>query len=72
MDLQIFSLKNPPNIANLQSSGKPAGSPIKGKDLAEQMTLLDSWFYEKLDAIELITQHVQEAWLQRYPNNTLP
>ena len=30
-------------------------SDIKGKDLAEQMTLLDSWFYEKLDATELIT-----------------
>ena len=28
MNLQIFSLKNPPNMANLQSSGKPAGSPI--------------------------------------------
>ena len=30
-------------------------SDIKGKDLAKQITLLDSWFYEKLDATELIT-----------------
>ena len=27
-DLQTFSLKNSLNMANLQSSGKPAGSPI--------------------------------------------
>ena len=27
VDLQIFSLKNPRNMADLQSSGKPAGSP---------------------------------------------
>ena len=33
LDLQIFSLKNPPNMANLQSSGKPAGSPILGPDV---------------------------------------
>ena len=30
LGLQIFSLDNPSNYANLQSSGKHAGSPIKG------------------------------------------
>mgnify|MGYP001792307570 CR=1 FL=1 len=30
-------------------------SDIKGKDLAEQMTLLDLWCYGKLHATELIT-----------------